>query len=398
METEQPELAPAISAENILGNAASVKNWLHSRSDEIEESRKLPSDVVDILFKVGVFRMNMPVDWGGPELTSMEQVSIIETLSMADASAGWCAMIGSDSGLYSGYLDDEVARNLYAYLDVVQAGWVYPVGVAEEVEGGYKISGNWMFCSGSSHADVIGAGCIVHKDGKPLLDSVGQPTWRVMLAPAGHWRIEDNWHTTGLKGTASNDYTTLSPYLVVPEEHSFSFKEPKREGILWRGPDAQLRKMSGVPLGVARQAIDEFAAIMENKTHRLSGSSYLKLPRVQLAIAEAEMMLGSARSYVYSSLEKQWRILEEAGELSDQIRADVWLSRLNAFQVARNVTRLLYDAVGADAVFTRLSSLDRAVRDSETMCQHWVAQKAGLESIGGMILGVETIPPRSIMI
>ena len=138
----------------ILSNAEQLRPWLGSKSDETEMSRRLSTEVVDQLRAMGAFRMNMPAIWDGPELTSMEQVLVIEELSRGDASVGWCVMIGCDSGIYSGYLDDLVARNLYPHLDMVQAGWVYPVGRAEEVDGGYRVSGNWMFCSGSSHADI----------------------------------------------------------------------------------------------------------------------------------------------------------------------------------------------------------------------------------------------------
>jgi len=393
-----PEMQLPDSAAHILENATAARLWLRDRSNDIEESRRLPADVVALLVAVGAFRMNMPLDWGGPELTSMQQVEVIEMLSRGDASAGWCAMIGCDSGLYSGFLEDEHARNLYAHLDAVQAGWIYPVGRAEQVGSGYKVSGDWMFCSGSSHAEVIAAGCTVFNNGEPALDDQGRPEWRIVLAQADHWQIKDNWHTTGLRGTASNDYTTRSKYLVVPREHTFKFDSPVRDGLLWQEPDSLIRKMAGIPLGVGRQTIDDFREIMETKSHRTKAALYKQLPRIQAVLAEAEMMLGGARAYVYDSLDAQWRAMENGSELTDRIRADVWLSRLLAFQTARDIARLLYDAVGGNAIYTRLTNLDRAVRDTETMCQHWVAQKAGLEMVGEMMFGVAGPSPRSIML
>lgn len=35
---------------------------------------------------------------GGPELTPLEQIEVLEALSAADGSAGWCGMINSDGG------------------------------------------------------------------------------------------------------------------------------------------------------------------------------------------------------------------------------------------------------------------------------------------------------------
>ena len=34
---------------------------------------------------------------GGPEMTPREQTEVVEILSAADPSVGWCAMIGSDA-------------------------------------------------------------------------------------------------------------------------------------------------------------------------------------------------------------------------------------------------------------------------------------------------------------
>jgi alkylation response protein AidB-like acyl-CoA dehydrogenase len=39
----------------------------------------------------------MPREWGGPELDPMSQLGILEAFSIADASVGWCAMIGDNA-------------------------------------------------------------------------------------------------------------------------------------------------------------------------------------------------------------------------------------------------------------------------------------------------------------
>jgi len=380
------DLADPVGFDEILANAKMLRPQLAERSDEIEEGRRLPSDLVEKLREAGCFRMNMPRMWGGPELTSMEQVLVIEELSKGDASVGWCVMIGCDSGVYSGYLDDDAARDLYPHVDVIQAGWVYPMGRADETSEGYRVSGNWRFCSGSSHTDMIAAGCTVFRDGQPLIGDNGSPEWRLVLAPVAHWKINDIWRTTGLRGTASNDYTTLTPVMMVPREHTFSFSEPRRQGNLWKRPDTILRKMAGIPLGVSRRLIDEATLLLSRKTEPLTGRPLKNHTRIKSAIAESEMLLGAARSYVFAALETQWTMLDKDQELTLEVRRDVWLSRLNAFQRARDIARLLYDVVGGSAIYSQNGPYDRGVRDTETMCQHLVGQLRTLEDVGGMLL------------
>lgn len=391
--TELAALTPATSASDILANARALADSIRTQNlaAEYDRIRRLPADVVERIRAAGIMRMNMPKIWGGPEMTSMEQVEVIETLARADASVAWCSFIWCDSGLYSGYLEDSVAREMYPRLDMATSGWVYPAALAERVPGGFRVSGQWMFGSGCNHCDWLAAGVVEGQGGKPVLEN-GRPLWRVLLAPRDAFEILDTWYTTGLRGTGSNDYRTQD--LFVPEEHSFSFLQPaKRKGALWAKPDALLRKMSGVPLGIAADAIDTAIAMLRDKVDRLSGVPYRDLPRVQLAVAEAQALLGAARSYVFASLEAQWPKLEAGEPLSERERADVWLSRTNAFQSARQVVTLLYDTIGAGAVYADRGPFDRHLRDIQTACQHIVGQTKAWEGVGQLLLGGQPLAP-----
>ena len=167
------------------------------------------------------------------------------------------------------------------------------------------------------------------------------------------------------------------------------FEAPKREGTIWKRPDHFLRKMSGVPLGVAADALGTARDMLKDKSDRVVGVPYRDMPRVQSAIAEAHTMLGAARSYVFTSLEHQWSKLERGEELTPEDRADAWLSRTNAFQTGRKVVSLLYDVIGGSAIYSKKSPFDRHLRDLQTACQHLVAQTKTWEGVGSMLLGGE---------
>src|SRR5215467_15123307 len=120
----------ARSGEQILAAARALVPEVETRAAEIASLRRLPTDLVAKLKLAGVFRMPMPRAWGGPEMTPREQTEVVEVLSAADPSVGWCAMIGSDSGFYGAFLDEPVARKLYPDLDAVTAGLLQPAGRA----------------------------------------------------------------------------------------------------------------------------------------------------------------------------------------------------------------------------------------------------------------------------
>ncbi|MEM7100188.1 MAG: acyl-CoA dehydrogenase family protein [Pseudomonadota bacterium] len=380
-----------MDAQQIKQNAKDVARAIRARdlSAECDALRQLPGDIVEDLRAAGIFRMNMPSHWGGPEMTSMDQVEVIETLCRADGSVGWCSFIWCDSGIYSGYLEEDVAKELYPELDLAQSGWVYPAVAAEEVEGGYLVDGRWIFGSGCNHCDRLAAGVIVTKNGEPVLGKSGMPSWRILLGKPEQFEICDTWYTMGLRGTGSHDYVAKG--LFIPHEHSFRFGDPApRQGAIWARPDHLLRKMSGVPLGIARDALDRAIEILETKTDRRSGERYADNVIVQETIADAEARLGAARCYVFDSLERQWEKIEKNLPLTESERAAPVMSRQLAFQTGRQVVQLLFDLVGADAVYSR-NPFERQLRDMNTACQHIVAQRKTLQGPGGLLLGSDKI-------
>jgi hypothetical protein len=242
----RPQEGAPMSAAEIYANARALSGFLREKSDQIEEARTLPREVVARMRDAGVFRIAMPKIWGGPELSTIEISEVIEEVSQASASAGWCVMIGCDSGFMSAFLDDAVGRKLYPHLDMVTAGSITP-SRADRVEGGYRISGQWPFGSGINHADVVMAACVVYENGAPTTDG-GAPVVRCMMAPASSFEVLDTWHTTGLRGTGSNDFRASD--LFIPHEHSFSFTGPiKRDGTLYRHRLNFFTKIPGVPFG-----------------------------------------------------------------------------------------------------------------------------------------------------
>ena len=66
-----------------------------------------------------------------------------------------------------------------------------------------------------------------------------------------------------------------------------------------------------MPLGVARQVIDEAQSVLVEKGRKFSGVSYtqagtVQASTVQASIANAETILGGTQSYAYASLDTQW--------------------------------------------------------------------------------------------
>jgi indole-3-acetate monooxygenase len=302
-------------------------------------------------------------------------------------------MIGMDTPIYAGFLAEDVARRLLADPDAVTAGAIMPMGRAERVPGGYRVSGQWHFGSGITHSTWVVGGVLVTRGGELEPGPPGAPgNWRIVVAPVEDFEIQDTWYTTGLAGSGSMDYRTENLY--VPEELTFSFAAPRVTGAN-ATPDAVLRNMPGVPLGVARAAIDHVRGLAATRVDRATRTPWSQDYRVQTTIAQAEMDLSAARYAVRGSLREQWEILEAGGEPTRDEQVATVLARVGAFRTARSVVTRLFDLVATAAVY-RPSVLDRRLRDLNTMCQHVIVQDQVIQSAGAHLLGGVPHNPYSV--
>jgi len=375
------DLAVPSTAGEILARARALAPVLRDRAEEIEQARRLPADVVELLRDTGVFRMGFSRDRGGPELTSIEQTEVIEALAYGDTGAGWCAMIGSDTGLYASFLDRAVADKMFPSLDMVTAGLLFPNGRAEIVPGGYRLTGRWQFGSGVTHADWVISGAFLYRDGRPEPGADGSAHDSILLmVPKSDVEVVDTWHTTGLAGSGSCDYTITDVF--VPAERALTFAEVRGGTGPLAQPEVHMRNMPGVALGVTRAALDHArdAAVTAGRA-----DDY----RTQITIADCEADFAATRHGVYGALRRQHEVLSAGGTLDDLTpaeRAALPLSRRHAFRTARSVVTRLYDLLQTSAIY-RPSPLDRWLRDTTTMCQHIVAQDRILQTAGAHLLG-----------
>lgn len=383
------------NAESILSAAVALTPMIHACREEIERGRRLPLPLVDALKQAGVFRMTMPRAWGGAELDPLSQLRIVEALAAADASVGWCVMIGCDSGYLSGFLDQQVAREMYPDLDMVTASSLIPRGRAVQVQGGYRVSGRWPFASGCQHSAWLIGGCLVYDEGdQPRLRPNGVPETRQCYVPAAAVSILDTWYTTGLRGSGSHDFTVSDCF--VPEERTYSYQDLTlyRSGSLYRFPLNILFKFAAVPLGVARAALEALIEVGQQPSRLTAIGGQAAPPRalrdeefVQDAVGRAAAMLGAARAYLFYTIGDLWETLEAGREVSLRQGAEFQMVHTQVFAMCTEAVELLYKARGGSAVYTS-NVLDRCLRDVVTMNQHVINSLRAYAMGGRLLLGL----------
>jgi indole-3-acetate monooxygenase len=381
------------SAARTLAAARELGPTIRAAADEIERGRRLPIPLVREMQRAGMFRMAMPRAWGGPELDFLTQVRVIEQLSIADGSAGWCTMIGVDGGYMSAYIDQAVAREMYKDLDSVTAITFAPPGKAVKTRDGFIVNGRWPFGSGCQHATWLIGHFVIFDGDSPRLQANGLPETRFGFLPAEEGEILDTWNTNGLRGSGSHDWTVKDGF--IPEERTFNLAAPTiyRDGPLYALPNLLIYKVSGVGLGIARGAIEDFIAMASHKPLTFKSPSAGKPmlrdeTYVQCAVARAEAIVSSARGFVFEAFGDLWDTMAAGDPPSLKQRARGRLAMASASAACLQAVELLYKANGGSSVYSG-NAFDRRLRDMQTANQHTVVSLKTWEVSGRVLLGLE---------
>ena len=385
--TRAAALPDVLTAEAILASARALAPAIAERSAEFEALRRLPTELVAELRAAGFFRMGRSRARSGPQMTLPQHLEVIEVLAEADPSVAWCVKIGTDSGIIAELLPPAASARLLPDPDGITAGqFTAGRGRLQQMAGGYVLSGRFPFGSGITHADVVMSGAMLFdEDGTPVIGPGGVPESRLAFCRADELVIEDTWHTHGLRGSGSTHYRAEEVF--IPEDQALRIDESLFEGrdTLYSSGFNWVTTMAAVPLGTARRALDEAKALIAERMGGIPPQPMGKLPHVQEAIAEAETRYGAARAFLYSAANDFWAELEQGTPAVDT-KGRLALANVNAFRMAADVTRQLFDLIGANVIFEG-SPLERLARDALTLNQHMIIARPALASYGAMMLG-----------
>jgi len=370
--------------------AAALGPLFQASADQIEEGRRLTPRIVNALAVAGFFRMTVPRALGGEEIDPETIVRVIEEVSKADGSVGWAVMVAATTGMCSGLLAEDAAREIFMHDPGANAGvCVSPSGRALAVEGGYRVTGRWAFASSCMHATWMGGACRIYDDDSPRLDRDGNEETRFMFFPAAHSHIIDTWRVTGLRGTGSHDFCVSDVF--VPESHVVRWSQedwlPRQPGALYAfGFSLVPVAFAAIMLGIARNAID---AVVELAAHKKRGKGKLwdgEPTQVQVAFAEGH--LGAARAYLLEMVRGVWKTATEGRPISTRQRTVVHLASVHAATLATQAVDMMWDAAGSSAIFTS-SPLDRCFRDAHTGRKNIAINPEHYGRIGRMFLGLD---------
>jgi alkylation response protein AidB-like acyl-CoA dehydrogenase len=378
------------TATDLVEVAKSFAPQIEACREQSERERSMPASLARALAAAGLFRVWLPKTLGGFEADLMTNMRVVEEISRADGAAGWNVMIAATGGMFAAYLPPDAAREIYASdPDVITAGALAPKGRAVPEGGGYRLTGRWPLASGCLHASWLAGGSFIFDGEAPRLDANGIPDLTLFFVPKDECEIIDTWHSAGLRGTGSNDFSVQEA--LVPAERSFSLMngKPYHDGPLYRAPILIVfsAPLVCVSLGIARAAIDAFIELAGGKMPTFSLSLLRDKPTVQAQVARAEALLRSARAFLFETVAAVWDRMSAGDPVDEELETLTRLASIHGAETCAEAARIVYTLGGATSVYAS-SKLERCFRDAHVVTQHLAVSASGYERAGQYFLGL----------
>jgi 3-hydroxy-9,10-secoandrosta-1,3,5(10)-triene-9,17-dione monooxygenase len=379
---------------SLVEEAKRLAPLLAANAAEDDQLRRLSDSTWKLLLDGGFLRSLQPARFGGGEVSLVEFVDATIEISRASPSAGWVAgVIGVHPwqlGLFNEKAQQEMWRDDPA---AMHSSSYNPTGKAEKVAGGYKLSGRWSFSTGCDHCRGVMLGAIC---GTREIAGNRVRDFRSFLLMRDQYRIEDNWHVAGLRGTGSKDIVVEETF--VPEyrtqshlDYAMNASLPGQElnqGPLFRLPWSVVFNMAvaASALGSARGFVD--AWIRETRDRKLnSGGRAADDSLIQQRLAEAIWYLDASVTRVRADAIEVWQMAEAHEAASMQQRAQVRWNMNRGCDLAGQAVTDLFRAASGRSIFLD-HPLQRRFQDVQAALAHaYLLPDPLARAVGGRILG-----------
>jgi 3-hydroxy-9,10-secoandrosta-1,3,5(10)-triene-9,17-dione monooxygenase len=371
----QPMSFSNVTYDEAMRRARECVPVLRERAQQCEDARVLLPENELLLHETGLFRFHQPKRFGGMELPFIAVVDIVAELARGCPSTAWnVGNLGCHHWILAYYEPNTQHEVWDENPDALIASSIaLAAGRGRKVDGGFVVSGQWPFSSGVDNSQWNMLAVTVYEDQMPV-------DWRLCIVPKSDYTIIDTWYAMGMVGTGSKDIEVKEVF--VPERRALALTRCRgglehpgaalNSGPLFRVP---IVASAGHPLSATALGAAEggFETVKENFTKRIgtyTGAKVSEFQAVQIKLAEARVLIDSARHLMRQSGLgfQEYAEKNAVPDLDTKLR---WRAQ-NAYAVrqARQAVETLWSCYGANAIYTR-DPLQRYLRDLQAINQHF---------------------------
>ena len=397
---EIPAPEPNMTVEIMLERARNMVPILRERAAEADRQRAVSSQTIEEFRAAGFYRILQARRFGGYQLGLRAFSDVMIEISRGCSSSGWVLCLTSAHAYHVTAFPEAGQIEMFGHDGEFRAPLIFaPGGVAEPVDGGYRLRGNWNYNSGGEHANWVILAAVV-----PGPSGQAAPSDLVMAAiRRDDYEIVDNWNVMGMRATASKQAVVSDVFVPasrVISQSGWLRGEAPGYGVhadaFYRSPPMEVfvAELACICVGLGEAAIDAFQERIATKINAFPPFEALKHDR------NSQRRLGHARARVDTAAAALDRIINLQMQTVKQIQAGTHefssVDRRRVFMLAQQVERLVseavnivYDASGTSAAQTG-QHMERLYRDLATMRTHYIFDlDRSAENWGALAMGLE---------
>ena len=377
-----------LTAKELLGRAHEIAPGFAARAQATEEHRAPLAESLSEMIDAGLLATLTPQVYGGHQLPVATMSHIVATLSAACPSTGWVSAFYMGAAWRAMIFPEQCQCELFAdHAYLLNAGQASPLQSVTRVKGGYRLSGQAPWSSGSVHAQWITFMGVAQGGDLP-------PEPMVFMVPRAEAVLVDTWQVAGMRGTGSNDMRVDEVF--VPAYRAASFvaalegKTPGQalHGAMYQQPFIPFLMCEVVPVlvGALRGAATAFTTRTLARQGTLSGVKAANRQAAQMRLGRGLAAADAAETLLEAYLERHMCVRGEQNDITD--RAAMKLKAAFITDLCRNAINDLARGFGGDG-FREQSPLQRYFRDINMLAVHaFLDIDTATETSGRLSLGL----------
>lgn len=349
---------------------ADWSNLISKYSAESEKLGQLHPEMLNLVYEQKWFNLYVPKVYGGEEKTLPEILRIEENLAKADGSLAWTVTLCSGAAWFAGFLNKELATEIFSDPKACFAGSGAVGGTAIKNQNGYLINGFWKYASGALHATIFTANCTLKDEqGNSILDKEGKEIIKSFILKKDEVNIISEWSYFGLVATGSHAFEAND--LEVPENRVFEInKNIQFENPVFYYPFLQLAETT-LTVNNSGMAM-HFIELVEQYFFQRSGLKRYSEEQVcyfKHELSQTKSEFNTVRELFFDAVDESWEQLINQQKTDTSLLEKVSAYSRQLSHTSRKTVDTLYPYCGLEAA-KKESELNRVWRDIHTASQH----------------------------
>ena len=385
MSTASTAEAPSagLTPDEAVARARALHPLLQAQQMENEARGAYSQELHAAFLEAGFYRLVLPRLFGGYEFSLPDFYRVMVEISRGHPSVGWSVTLPSSHVLFvASHWPEQAQREVFAGADYTLIPWrAAPMGKAVRTPGGYTVTGEWNYASGSPYG--------THFIGNAAIEGGGSVH---CLVPRADYSVLEDWggeRTMGMQASGSNSVrlenvfvpghrAVANPGMRVPEDGLAS----GTPGTRLHGNPMYLGQIGGpfqaslvaVVVGAARAAIDEYTSIVTTKKQMYDPTTLMADgPDAPRHLGVAITLTDAAEAGLLGSMEKYMdlcrRCVRDGAPISDEDNLRLRGSLQQTGQLACDAIELLFLTAGSSAA-RRGNRLQQYFRDAQMYRSH----------------------------